>query len=202
MESFERFVAVALESEGYVVSEAVKFPAALQTKKTAYDEIQTHDYEVDLVGARRDRLVLATVKSFFGSRGVAADHVDGTTTNADARKGYRMLNDAAVREAVLAGAASRYGYETSQIEMRLYVGRFAAPTKGTHEAKIRQWCANTTVGAGPIKVVGVDDVVAAARQVANHKRYRDNPVIVTLKVLQAAGVLNVPLPPEVGTPAT
>lgn len=97
MEAFEAFAAVALESEGYVVSEAVKFPVTLQTKKAAYAEIQTHGYEVDLVGARRDRLVLATVKSFFGSRGVAADHVDGTTTDARARNGYRMLNDAAVR---------------------------------------------------------------------------------------------------------
>jgi hypothetical protein len=103
MEAFEAFVAVALESEGYVVSEAVKFPVTLQTKKAAYAEIQTHGYEVDVVGARRDRLVLATVKSFFGSRGVAADHVDGTTTNAAARNGYRVLNDAAVRGAVLAG---------------------------------------------------------------------------------------------------
>ena len=58
----EAFAAVALESEGYVVSEAVKFPVTLQTKKAAYAEIQTHGYEVDLVGARRDRLVLATVQ--------------------------------------------------------------------------------------------------------------------------------------------
>jgi hypothetical protein len=62
MEAFEAFAAVALESEGYVVSEAVKFPVTLQTKKAAHAEIQTHGYEVDLVGARRDRLVLATVQ--------------------------------------------------------------------------------------------------------------------------------------------
>ena len=44
------------------MSEAVKFPVTLQTKKAAYAEIQTHGYEVDLVGVRRDRLVLATVQ--------------------------------------------------------------------------------------------------------------------------------------------
>lgn len=75
VEAFESFVAIALETEGFVVSEAVKFPVKRKTGKAAYAEEQTHGYEVDLVGARRDRLVLATVKSFFGSRGVVADHV-------------------------------------------------------------------------------------------------------------------------------
>lgn len=69
MESFEQFVAVAMEAEGLIVSEAVKFPVRRQTRKVAHDEVQTHGYEVDLVGARADRLVLATVKSFLGSRG-------------------------------------------------------------------------------------------------------------------------------------
>jgi hypothetical protein len=36
MEAFEAFVAVALEAEGFVVSEAVKFPVTLQTRKAAY----------------------------------------------------------------------------------------------------------------------------------------------------------------------
>ncbi|MFL5826734.1 MAG: hypothetical protein ACJ76V_09445, partial [Thermoleophilaceae bacterium] len=51
-------------------------------------EMQTHGYEVDLVAARADRLVLATVKSFFGSRGVVADHVTGETTSERGRKLY------------------------------------------------------------------------------------------------------------------
>ncbi len=78
MESFEQFVAVAMEVEGLIVSEAVKFPVQRRTRKTIHDEVQTHGYEVDLTGARADRLVLATVKSFLGSRGVVADHVMGT----------------------------------------------------------------------------------------------------------------------------
>ena len=80
MEAFESFVAISLEAERFVVSPAVKFPVRLPTRKQAYGEIQTHGYEVDLVAARADRLVLATVKSFFGSRGVVAEHVTGTTT--------------------------------------------------------------------------------------------------------------------------
>jgi hypothetical protein len=81
MEAFESFVVIALETEGFVVSPAVKFAVQLQTRKTAYAEMQTHGYEVDLVGARADALVLATVKSFLGSRGVVAEHVTGETTN-------------------------------------------------------------------------------------------------------------------------
>src|SRR5437867_2072712 len=125
MEAYESFVAVALDEEGFVVSEAAKFPVQLKTSKSAYDEYQTHGFEVDLVGARSDRLVLATVKSFFGSRGVVSEHVVGTTTNDAARKRYALLNDPVVRRTVMRAAAKRYGYLLGQVELRLYVGRFA-----------------------------------------------------------------------------
>jgi hypothetical protein len=78
MEAFEAFVAVALEGEGLVVSEGVKFPVKLRTGKAAYAEMQTHGYGVDLVGAPADALVLATVKSFFGSRGMVPEQVTAT----------------------------------------------------------------------------------------------------------------------------
>src|SRR3954463_12059688 len=93
MEAFESFVAVALESAGFVVSSAVKFGVKLKTKKAAYEEFQSHGYEVDLIGARADRLVLATVKSFLGSRGVVAEHVTGATTNERWKKLYALLNN-------------------------------------------------------------------------------------------------------------
>lgn len=51
------------EAEGLVVSEAIKFPVRLQTRRKDHVEIQTHGYEVDLVGARAAELVLASVKS-------------------------------------------------------------------------------------------------------------------------------------------
>lgn len=196
MEAFESFVAVALETEGFVVSGPVKFPVSKSTAKASYAENQTHGYEVDLVAARADRLVLATVKSFFGSRGVAADHVSGETSNATARNGYRLLNDLAVRDGVIQQAAARYGYTPEQIRVRLYVGRFAGRTQGTHEARIRAWCANTAAGGGPVTVHGVREVVEKVRGAAAHTQYRDNAVLVTLKVLQAADVLELALPDE------
>jgi len=198
MEAFESFVAVALEAEGFVVSEAVKFPVTFQTAKASYKERQTHGFEVDLVAARADRLVLATVKSFFGSRGVVAEHVMGTTTNLRARKLYALLNDKRIRRSVIATAARGYGYQPAQVELRLYVGRFAAPKRGTHEAEIRKWCAKQRAGGGPIRVFGVGEVIDVVRDAAAQKQYRDNAVLVTMKVLEAAGLLRLKLPEDVG----
>jgi hypothetical protein len=189
MEAFESFVALALESEGLVVSEALKFPVTQQTTSG----LQTHGYEVDLVGARADRLVLASVKSFFGSRGVASDHVAGEATKPALNKRYALLNNTAVRDAVVEGAATRFGYPVGQVELRLYVGKFADKA-GAHEARVRHWCAQQHVGGGPIKVVAVRDVVAKVSGVAASKQYRDNAALVAMKVLQAAGALNVALP--------
>jgi hypothetical protein len=189
MEAFESFVAVALEAEGFVVSPAVKFRVQMQTRKQAYREMQTHGYEVDLVAARADRLVLATVKSFFGSRGVVADHVTGETTNERSRKLYLLLNNLTIRDQVISEASTRYGYSPSRVELRLYVGRFAAPTTGTHEQRIREWANDQRAGAGSIKVFGLDQVVRKVREVASQTEYRDNPVLVTMKVLDAAGML-------------
>lgn len=189
MESFEQFVAVAMEAEGLIVSEAVKFPVQRSTRKAVYDEVQTHGYEVDLIGARADRIVLATVKSFLGSRGVVAEHVTGTGGDKRSRNLYMLLNDPGIRSAVVTAAADRYGYREDQVTLRLYAGRFAAPVKGTHEPVIRAWAAEQKVGAGPIEVYGLTDVVSAVQKAAASKSYRDNPVLITMKVLDAAGLL-------------
>lgn len=186
MESFEQFVAVAMEAEGLIVSSAIKFPVQRQTRKKMHSEVQTHGYEVDLIGARSDKLVLATVKSFFGSRGVAAEHVTGTSSDT---RGYMLLNDPLIRDGVVNAAAQRYGYPLDQVTVRLYAGKFAGSTKGIHEATIRAWCASQHVGSGPIEVHGLADVVAAVRTAAASKTYRDNAVLVTMKVLDAAGLL-------------
>ena len=187
MEAFESFVAVALEAEGFVVSPAVKFPVRLQTRKAAYDELQTHGYEVDLVGARADALVLATVKSFFGSRGVAAEHVENQPTASErSRKLYALLNNDTIRSTVIEEAAKRYGYGEDKVELRLYVGRFAGRKHGKHEERIRAWAARQPV---PITVYRLDEVVGKVQEVASHKQYRDNPVLVTMKVLAEAGML-------------
>lgn len=193
MEAFEAFVALTLEAEGLVVSEAVKFPVTRPTAKATHQEVQTHGFEVDLVGASATKLVLASVKSFFGSRGVFATAVRGEAPKPADNRLYAMLNDPVVRQGILDGACSRYGYSSGQVEFRLYAGKFAAASKGAEEQSIRDWCASTVVGGGPIKVYNVAEVAARARHVADTKQYRDNPALVAIKVLDAAGMLE-PLP--------
>jgi len=189
VEAFESFVALALESEGFVVSSSVKFPVRRRVRKKSRPEFQEHGYEVDLVAARSDGLILATVKSFLGSRGVAAEAVMGET--ADRRKAgmYRLLNDPVIRDGVVKAAGKRYGYKTGQIELRLYAGRFAGRSGGEHERRIREWAAAQRVGAGPIGVVGLSEVVHKVRLAAEQRQYRDNAALVAVKVLREAGHL-------------
>lgn len=193
MEAFEAFVALTLEAEGLVVSEAVEFPVTRPTANASHTEVQTHGFEVDLVGASAAKLVLASVKSFFGSRGVVATAVEGEAPKPADNRLYAMLNDPVVRQGILGGARTRYGYTPRQVEFRLCVGKFAAAGKGAEEQSVRDWCAGTVIGGGPIKVYGVTEVAARARKVANTKQYRDNPALVAIKVLDAAAMLT-PLP--------
>lgn len=172
-----------------MVSGGVKFRVKLPTRKAAYLEEQTHGYEVDLVGARANRLVLASVKSAFGARGVVAEHVIGETPDEGASRRYRLLNDEKVREAVVGAAADRYGYRPKQVQLRLYVGRFSGRKAGQHEQRVRAWAAEQHVGRGPIEVFGVHEVVEVVRGAANDTQYRDSAVLVTMKALQEAGQL-------------
>lgn len=183
MEAFEQFVALAMETEGLVVSGALKFPVRRLTRKKSHDEWQTHGYEVDLVGANSEKLVLATVKSFFGSRGVVSEHVLGESGYTN---WYALLNQPDIRDGVIAGACERFGYQPEQVEMRLYVGKFAS---GGHEMRIRGWAANQRFGGHSLRVVDANEVVAEVRETARSKQYRDNPVLATIKVLESTNSL-------------
>jgi hypothetical protein len=144
----------------------------------SHNEVQTHGYEVDLVAARADMLVLASVKSFFGSRGVAAEDVAGVGRYSTH---YKLLNDPVIREGVIRAAADRYGYRVDQVRLSLYVGRFAGRVKGTHEARIR---------AMPgFAVFGPKEIAAKLIDAAESKQYRDNPALAAVKLLEAAGRL-------------
>lgn len=189
MEAFEAFVALTLEAEDLVVSEAVKHPVKLQTARASHPEYQKHWYEVDLVGARADRLVLASVKSFFGSSGVKGLEVQGRGKNARGNANYKLLNRPEIRETVVGGLAARFGYTLNQVQLRLYVGAWANAKTGKDEQLTREWCAKQAVGAGSIQVYDLKDVVPVARQLAKSKTYRNNPALVAIKVLDAAGAL-------------
>lgn len=184
MEAYEQFVALAIESEGFVVGGPFKFPVTARTSKSSHVEVQTHGREIDLIGGRRDRLVLASVKSYFGSHGVSASHLRGEGRPEYAKR-YAVLNNPEVRSGIVKAAAKRFGYGIREVELRLYVGKFA---RG-HRADIEDWCASQRVGAGAIRVFGPTEVVEAVRRRAVSTEYQDNAVLAALKVLAEAGHL-------------
>jgi hypothetical protein len=73
-------------------------------------------------------------ESYLGSHGVVAEHVPARPAT-KARKRYSLLNQREVRGPVIKAAEKRYGYRTGQVELQLYVGKFAT---GAHR------------GAGPL----------------------------------------------------
>lgn len=173
MESFEHVCKVALEAEGFVVTTNVKFPVTRQTKKVSRVEFQTHGYEVDLVGARTDELVLASVKSFFGSHGVSLTGMD--------QSGYRLFNDDDLRAEVVRVASERYGYPADRVNLRIYVGRFAPRSRDGVIAHFRE---------RDMGVCTPEQVAELVLRAAESKTYTDDPVITTVKLLHATGHLS------------
>ena len=186
MEAFEQVVKVFLEAKGYIVTTNVKFSIRRKTRKVKYDEYQTHGYEVDIVAARHDSLILASVKSFFGSVGVNRQGFKGIADNSRQThfKNYAMFNEPEVTEGILREAEKRYGYPLSQTQFYLFVGKF----KAGDEIIITDHLSGIEVGAGPVKVVNLENIVEGLLDAAQSKTYYNDPVIMTLKTLKEAGV--------------
>jgi hypothetical protein len=186
MESFEQVCRVSLEAEGFAVSGNVKFAVRRRTKRRDRVEYQIHGYEVDLVGAKSGQLVLAEVKSYLGSRGVSRQGFQGLAREGSRSRTsrFKLFNDKRLRKKVVAEACKLYGYEPSQVCMRLYVGRFA----GGHEGDIRAHLARYK--APPVKVIDLEQIVDRLIEQAKSGTYIDDPVLVTVKALDAAGRLS------------
>ena len=172
MESFEHVCKVALEAEGFVVTTNVKFPVTRRTKKVSRAEFQTHGYEVDLVGARTDELVLASVKSFFGSHGVSLAGLE--------QSGYMLFNDLELRKEVVRVASERYGYAPDRVKLRLYVGRFAPRSRDGVIAHFHE---------RDVEIRTPEQIAELVLKTAESKTYTDDPVITTVKLLKATGHL-------------
>jgi hypothetical protein len=184
MEAFESFVALALEAEDFVISGPIKFKIKKKTKNTKLEVHASHGYEVDLIAARADKLVLVSVKGFFGSDGVRPNEVLGTVANSS---GYKMLNDVELRNQLVKLAAEKFGYRESQVEMRLYGGKFKYGDKGL--TQVREWASKQKVGGGPITVFSGTEISSVVVELAKSKTYRDHEVLMTVKVLVASGLI-------------
>lgn len=187
LEAFESFVALAMEGEGLLTSGPHMFSVRRQTRKVSIKEFQTHGYEVDLIGIRKDKLVLASVKSLFGSGGVFADRVTGKSATHSSQ--YKLINDVQLREEIARQAARRFGFQVAEVELRLYAGKFAS---AKNEAEIRDWCRSQFVGSGPIGIFGAKEIVPLVLQEARRTQYRDSEVLATLKVLDSLSLLGTP----------
>lgn len=187
MEGFEHLVKVALEAERLIVSGNLKFPVTMPTRRQSRNEEQTHGYEVDLVGARHDLLVLASVKSYFGSTGVKRDGFIGLAgiKNPTVRQlrhfdRYKLFNDTRIRDGVIARAAEQFGYSCHQVELRLYVGKFQNETA---RRDITKYLGKMRAGKGGVQVYDLTETLAKLLCVLESKTYFNDPVIMTLKAL-------------------
>jgi hypothetical protein len=184
VESFEQLCKVALEAEHFVVTGNVKFFVRRKTRKVAYDEYQEHGYEIDLVGARGDQLVLAEVKSYLGSHGVNRQGFRGLAdeTKATFFDRFKLLNEPQLRAEVCARACEQFGYKSHQLKYRMYVGKFA----NSHESAVREHLAKMDP---PVQVVGLNELVERLVSLASKRTYVDDPVVMTVKALATAGRL-------------
>ena len=188
MEAFEHVVKVYLQHQGYVVSNNMKFYVRRQTGRKAYAEFQTHGYDMDIVAAREDELLLGSVKSYFGSQGVSRAFFKNLSPGGKAAVHARatIFNEEDVRKGILQEAKRIYGYPLSKIRLGLFVGKFAG---GTHEADIREHLSRLRVGGKSVQVVGIEEIANALTEMTESRTYHDDPVVMTVKVLRAAGKL-------------
>lgn len=188
MEAFEHVVKVYLEHQGYVVTNNVKFYVRRQTGRRAYPEFQTHGYDMDIVAAREDELLLGSVKSYFGSQGVTRNFFKGLARENERTAFERatIFNEVDVRKGVLNEAKRIYGYPLPKIHLALFVGKFGG---GSHEADIRSHLGRLRVGGQAVQVVGIEQIADSLMEIAASKTYHDDPVVMTLKVLRAANKL-------------
>ena len=185
MESFEHLCKVAPEAERFVVTGNVKFFVRRKTQKKAHAEYQEHGYEIDLVAARGDQLVLAEVKSYFWLRGASTAR---DFANWQMRPAALTMTDLSCLTTLNCGQRSA-PWPASDTDMNR-IGSIAEVrwqlARG-HEQAVREHLAN--LRPIPVQVVGLGEIVPAIIGLAGKRTYTDDPVVMTVKALAAAGRL-------------
>ena len=180
-------VKVFLEAQGFAVTSNVKFPVRKIVKKASREEFQTHGYEVDLFAARRDQLLLGSVESFLGPKGLSRQAFDGiadTTrrTHFDCAAFQRYgIPERSHRQGVFPIRLPKMGL----IRMALFVGKFA----GTDEPIIRKHLASLKVDGKLVELFSLREIILGVVKAAQSKTYVDDLVIMTVKRLHALGLL-------------
>jgi len=178
MESYENLVALAMSAENLLVAGPEKYPFVLPHIRKGRTVLATKWIEVDLIGMSANTLVLASVKSYFGSGGTTAGDFLGENGEKKAKL-YSMIADEEVRNILGRAVAERYNFKESQIEFRFYSGLY----KGNSEQRLRDWAdkpENFAFGK-PIKFYNVAQVIEPVALLAEESRYVDNPSLVAIK---------------------
>ena len=171
MESYEHVAKVWLESKGYAVSSGVKFMLKLPTKKKVWDEEQEHGYEVDLVAARGDKLVLVNVKSYFGSKGLSLVGL----------KRENMFSRDEVWKGILKGACDLYGYSKDQVELWVIAGR----VRRVEQTRVRDFLKEFSERWGlRTEFFSAVDVAKGLIAATDSKTYVNDPVIATVRTFR------------------
>jgi hypothetical protein len=184
VEAFEHIVKVYLEAKGYIVTTGIKFPVKRRCKNNVW---QIHGYEVDIVAAKRRSLILASVKSFFGSGGISKQGFKGLADSKRRRHFHRyaMFNERRIRNGILKAASELYGYSKDQIRFALFCGKFRA----CDETIVREHLEAMNVGAGSVQVIGPKQIVEGIIDLSNRRTYINDPVLATLKLLKRTNYL-------------
>jgi hypothetical protein len=176
MESYEHVVKVWMESKGYAVSSGVKFMLKLPTQKKVWKEEQEHGYEVDLIAARRDKLVLVNVKSYFGSKGLSLVGLQRE----------KMFSRDEVWKGIFKGACERYGYSRDQVELWVVAGRVRRIEQTRVRDFLKEFSKRWDLQTAFFTAVEVANGLMAA---TDSKTYMNDPVIATVRTFRETGHL-------------
>ena len=93
-----------------------------------------------------------------------------------------MLNDPTLRQQICEKACERFGYTHDAVSVRMYVGKFSSG----HEEDIRYHVSKLQPS---VEIIGLNQIVAALIRLSGKKTYTNDPVVMTVKALAAAGRL-------------
>ena len=128
------------------------------------------------------------MKSFFGSKGVNRQGFDGIADSSRKTEfgPYRIFNDQAVRNGIIAEAMARYGFPRNSVRIKLFVGRFSPG----HRAVIEGHLHALEDDGVRMAVEGLEEIMDGLIEEAQKRTYINDPVIMTIKALDAAGLLS------------
>ncbi|MBI3744543.1 MAG: hypothetical protein HY261_09720 [Chloroflexi bacterium] len=93
-----------------------------------------------------------------------------------------------MQQKIIEKSGEIYNYHPNQVELWLFVGHFESLKQ---ERKIRDGLAKSHSGFRSVTVVGLSEIVSVILKALDSKMYFNDPVIMTVRALEMAKVLQV-----------